>query len=65
MQSKNSQILELQFVSNTPPGKELHFVPVCRSETSIRMQVYLKVAAGSIELEKVSLTHHRATFLVY
>ena len=63
MQSKNSQMLEFQFVRNIPPGEELHFVFVCRSKTSIRMQVYLKVAAGSTELEKVNLTHHRATFL--
>jgi len=52
MQSKNSQMLEFQFVHNIPPGEELYFRFVCRSKTSIRMQLYLKVAAGSIELEK-------------
>lgn len=65
VQGKNSQILEYQFVRNIAPGEELHFTCVCRSKTSIRMQVYLKVTAGSIELEKVNLTRHRVTFLAF
>lgn len=63
MQSKINQMLEFQFVCNIPPGEELRFIFVSRSKTSIRMQVYLKVAAGSIELEKVNLTHQGAAFL--
>lgn len=65
MQSKNKQMLELQFDLQTNMKRSSSPGGVLCTKKSIKMQVYLKVAAGSTGLGKVNLIHHRATLLAF